>query len=317
MNASDFFKSFVDELPLFVLVFGSVALLTLIVAQTVFRQRESKKRIEARTKAPKRTRSVDAQVDATLDETHPIGAYYAAIHRWRGQEVKQRLLQAGYYTNKAYARFQMLRLALGLGFFVVFFFGVGLFAPGSTAGQRLAVGVPVFGVGYMAPTFLLDRVLRKQKRTFERLFPDLIDMLVVCVEAGLTIDAAINRVADEMGQSSRIFAIHLQIVMLEVRAGKSMRNALTAFADRTDIKEARTLVSFVRQSEELGVSISRALRVYAVEMRQRRALLAEEKANALPAKMLLPIAVFLFPVTIALVLVPVFVSLLGFFEDGF
>lgn len=305
-------------------VFGTVTLAVILAGRGIMAARERQSRVErtrarpndAKAKEAERKAEADRKIASTLDEAHPVGAYYAALHNWQHDDVRRRLLRAGRFTEESVKRFQQTRYALAAALGAFGFVFLPLFAGDPTVVQRLAIAIPAGGLGYIAPTFILDRLLILQQRQFNRIFPDFIDMLVVCVEAGMTIDSAVNRIAQQVVGQSRVFSLHLQIVMLETRAGKPMRHALTAFADRTEIQEARSLVAFVRQSEELGVSISKALRVYAAEMRQRRGLAAEEKANALPTKMLLPIGLFLFPVTLAIVLVPAFITFLEFFGNN-
>ena len=120
----------------------------------------------------------------------------------------------------------------------------------------------------------------------------------------MSIEAAIDRVAREFLQTQPVFGIHLAIVSLEVRAGRPLHEALNNLASRINLDEARTMAVLFRQSQELGASIIKTLRVYSQEMRQMRLLRAEEKANVLPVKMLLPLAAFLFPVNLVMVLVP-------------
>lgn len=270
-------------------------------------------RLQARPKGTRSTRPVAGDPVAPGD---PVAAYYQALRKWAGNDVKERLLRAGYADDSAHRTFGILRIAAGLILFAAAYGIVVALGLAATPVKILAVALPAFGLGYLLPSFVLDRMVQARRLAYQRSFPDLIDMLVVCVEAGLTFEAAINRIARDTQRTDRMLSLHLQIVMLELRAGKGMRDALAAFAERIDSNDARSLISFVRQSEELGVSIGQSLRVFAAEMRQKRALLAEEKANALPAKMLLPIALFLFPVTLLIVLAPVLVTLMEFFKNG-
>lgn len=274
------------------------------------------RRPRARARAIQKQTEPDEVEDAPLNPNDPVAAYYAAYRAARGNDTRQRLLKAGYTSPDAYTKFTNLRLGLGMGFGLVAMFAMIIFAGIGNPGKLAMLSVPLAGLGYMLPTFILDKMVKTRKRKFEIGFPDIIDMLVVCLEAGLTFEAAVNRIAKDTRETDSLLSLHLQIVMLELRAGRSMREALSSFAERIDVNDARSLISFVRQSEELGVSIGQSLRVFAAELRQKRALLAEEKANALPAKMLLPIAMFLFPVTLAIVLAPVLVSLMEFFHNG-
>lgn len=309
---------FLGETMLSVLVFGSVAIFTVILAGVVQTARADRRRLALTEKrfAPRvrgrgRGRSAEGPVLETRSDA--VGQYYRALHAWKGDDIKSRLVKAGYFREEDVATFRRIRYGLTVGAVCAVVLLALILGVGSLSKIAL-VALPVGGLGYLIPTFALDRIVKKKMAAMEGMFPDFIDMLVVCVEAGLTLEAAVMRIANEMKQTAPLFAIHLQIVMLEIRAGKPTRQALNTFAERTAIPEAQSLVSFVRQSEELGVSVSSALRVYAQEMRQRRALSAEEQANALPTKMLLPIAAFLFPTTLVIVLAPVIFQLVRFFD---
>ncbi len=137
------------------------------------------------------------------------------------------------------------------------------------------------------------------------------DMLIVCLDAGMSIEAAANRVAREFVDKQQDFGLHLSIMMLEVRGGRRLREALANLATRLRIDEARALAVLFRQSEELGTSVTQTLRVYSKEMRDLRIVRAEEKANALPVKMLLPLGAFLFPVSLIIVLVPIVIRVVS------
>ena len=153
---------------------------------------------------------------------------------------------------------------------------------------------------------VLERRGDRRKFEYKKAFPDLMDTLIVCLDAGLSIEAAFNRVSMEFLDSSRKdFGLHLSIMMLEIRGGRRLRDALSNLADRLQIDEARSLAVLFRQSEELGASVTTTLRVFSQDMRDRRIISAEEKANTLPLKMLFPLAVFLFPISLLIVLVPI------------
>jgi tight adherence protein C len=130
-------------------------------------------------------------------------------------------------------------------------------------------------------------------------------MLIVCVDAGLSIEAAADPVAREFMVIRPDFGIHLSTMMLEVRGERRLRDTLANLADRLRVEEVKSLAVLFRQSEELGSSVTKSLRVYSRQMRQMRVLRAEEKANSLPIKMLFPLAAFLFPMSLIIVLVPI------------
>ena len=142
-------------------------------------------------------------------------------------------------------------------------------------------------------------------------FPDFLDLLVVCVDAGLTIDAAFERVRGEIGKRSRVLGLNFELMGAEMRAGRSIIEALTSLADRLDLDEAASFVSMLRQSIALGSDVGDALRAFSDEMREKRLLRAEEAANKLTVKMVLPLGLFIFPVVLLVVMLPVLIKLLA------
>jgi tight adherence protein C len=136
-------------------------------------------------------------------------------------------------------------------------------------------------------------------------------MLVVCIDAGLSLDAAFGRIGPEVSKQSHAMGMNLAILGNETRAGRSMADALEGFADRLNLDEARAFVIMLRQSLELGTDIGDALRVFSDEMRGKRLLRAEATANKLPVKMVLPLGACIFPVILMVIMVPVIIRLMS------
>ena len=159
--------------------------------------------------------------------------------------------------------------------------------------------------GYLLPKTLVslrrDALIEEHRQGF----PDFLDLLVICIEAGIGIDSAIERVSRDMQINYPSLSFNLMAMSLEMRAGRSMRDALENLAARLGIEEAKSFATLLQQSEELGSSLVQSLRVYGNEMREKRLSRAEEKANALPAKLVIPLGLFIFPVILAVVLTPV------------
>jgi tight adherence protein C len=138
-------------------------------------------------------------------------------------------------------------------------------------------------------------------------FPDLMDLLVVCADSGLSMEASLERVGRELGDTYPSLTANIHVTNLEIRAGRSLKDALERFADRLALDEARSFATLINQSIDLGSSITEALRVYSDDMRHQRLSRAEEKAYALPAKLSLPMMVCIFPVIFVVILLPVFI----------
>ena len=162
---------------------------------------------------------------------------------------------------------------------------------------------------------VLDYYVRKTEIQNRKLFPDFMDMLIVCVDAGLGVEAAVARVAEEFAINQSLFGQYVYLMALELRAGRQIDEAFQNFAKRTGVTQAGELAVLFRQSQELGTSIITSLRAFSHQMRQMRMIRAEENANLLPVKMLVPLAGFLFPVNLMIVLVPVMIRILSMFVD--
>ena len=137
----------------------------------------------------------------------------------------------------------------------------------------------------------------------------MLDLMVVCVDAGLSLEGAFDRISREIMRQNRHLGTNLLLLGAEMRAGRSTIEALDSLADRLGLDEARSFVAMLRQSIELGTDLGDALRVFSDEMRDRRLLRAEERANQLPVKMVGPLGMCIFPVILVLVLLPVIIRL--------
>jgi len=159
-------------------------------------------------------------------------------------------------------------------------------------------------VGCYAPNFALWLRLRERKRELFENFPDAADLMLVCVEAGLGLDAALARIADEMGMKSRALAEELHLTNLEMRAGASRAQSLRNLALRTGIDEIGTFATMLSQADKFGTSVGESLRVFSEDLRHKRQVRAEEHAAKVPTKMLFPLVVFIFPSIMLVVLGP-------------
>jgi tight adherence protein C len=232
--------------------------------------------------------------------------HYASMDDKTLKQLRQRLVQAGIFDARAVGFFFLLRgvLAVGLG-------GLGfVLAPimGYPTLQWALVGcLGIFG--YLAPSLALDRIVAARRQEYRAGFPDMMDLLVVCADAGLGLVAAFERVGRELGESYPNLSANIHMANLEIRAGRTMAEALDHFGDRLGLAEVRSFATLIQQSEELGSSITDALRVYSEDMRHKRLSTAEEKAYALPAKLSLPLMICVFPVLFVVILLPVFVKI--------
>jgi tight adherence protein C len=218
-------------------------------------------------------------------------------------------LQAGIFEASAVAKFFIIRIVLAVGIATAIFFLIPIVRPtgGNSTFWLLVIAGGVFG--YVGPSMYIDRRIKKRRQEHREGFPDFMDLLVVCADSGLPIEAALERVGREFGDAYPSLAANIHMTNLEIRAGRTLSDALDRFADRVGLEEVRAFVTLISQSIELGSNITQALRVYSDDMRHKRLSRAEEKAYALPAKLALPMMVCIFPVLFVVILLPVFVRL--------
>jgi tight adherence protein C len=169
------------------------------------------------------------------------------------------------------------------------------------------------GVAILGPDQVLKQRKNKREQEYRDGFPDLLDLLVASVEAGLSLDAAVTRVTDELVRRYPNLVVHLRFLVLELRAGKARKDAWTAFADRLGIDDARQLATMLRQAEEMGTSLGETLTVFSQDMRSKRMLRAEEKALALSAKLTVPLIMFIFPCLLGALMLPAAARLMQVF----
>jgi len=224
-------------------------------------------------------------------------------------ELVKFLNSAGYYGNRALVWFQASRIGTALVFGLMTALLFGRLYPGRPFIFTVLASVVMTFVGYMLPRAIVsvgrDRLFEEHRQGF----PDFLDLLVICVEAGIGVDAAMDRISRDLAGDYPSLARNIAFMSLELRAGKSTREALDNLGVRLGIPEAKSFATLIRQSEELGTSLVQSLRVYSEEMRLKRLARAEEKANSLPVKLVLPLGFFIFPVVLGVTLLPVAIKL--------
>jgi tight adherence protein C len=234
--------------------------------------------------------------------------HYSGADEGDMKVLRQRLVQAGVYDPRGVAFFFLARTALAVGLAAALFVILPIVRPNS--GSFFWLMVIVGGIaGYVGPSMYLDKRIAARKFEHRAGFPDFMDLLVVCADSGLSMEAALERVGRELGDSYPSLTANIHITNLEIRAGRNLKEALERFAERLALEEGRAFATLINQSIDLGSSITDALRVYSDDMRHKRLSLAEEKAYALPAKLSVPMMICIFPVIFVVILLPVFVKL--------
>ena len=235
--------------------------------------------------------------------------FYAKSDPESVARIRMQLIQAGMMQPSAPAYYFAARFILlgvfGIGSFVL----ISLFA---THVSGMKFWLTIFGfaaTGYVAPSLWLSWKTREMQREYRNGFPDFMDLMIVCSDAGMSMEAGIDRVAREIQDTYPALAQNLQLLVIELRAGRNADDAMKSLAERVGLDEVRSFATLLQQSRELGTSLSGALRVFSDEMRHKRMSLAEEKAHALPAKMSVPVTVCILPVVMLIAIIPIIAKL--------
>ena len=297
-----------NENLVLIAVFVAVLLLVFTAMSLIIRRRDIRQNIDD-------IQNDQAPLDFTNDiafasDNDDIRHYYEVQKKSDPNGLDMRLIQAGYFNRDAKRVFNLIRILITATVFVVSWYVLVNLSLVISPYVELFFAALISAVGFILVSAVLDNMVKNNQIQYRRLFPDFMDLLIVCADSGMSIEAAIDRVAREFTQTQPKFGRHLSIISLEVRAGRPLHEALNNFSVRVKVDEARTLAVLFKQSQELGSSIIKTLRVFSKEMRQNRLLRAEEKANSLPVKMLFPMAGFMFPVNLLIVLVPIMMQLL-------
>jgi tight adherence protein C len=236
--------------------------------------------------------------------------HYSSVDDDNTKVLRRRLMQAGIFDPRGAAYFFLARAGLAVGLAVAAFILLPMIDLDGSGAFWLFIFVAGLA-GYLAPSFYLDRQIARRRTEYQAGFPDFMDLLVVCADAGLALEAGLDRVGREIGLSYPSLSANVHMASLEIRAGRTLTDALEHFGDRLGLEEARAFATLIQQSAELGSSINDALRVYSDDMRHKRLSRAEEKAYSLPAKLTLPMMLCIFPVIFVVIMLPVVVRIVN------
>lgn len=246
----------------------------------------------------------------------PVAKLALPDDKWQQSRMRVRLVRAGYRSQQAltvfFASKVLLAFVLPTACIVAMVINPHLFTQ-----RHWAIAALVFSalIGFFFPNMVLRHKEEERRLHLSEVFPDVMDLLVVCVEAGLSLDAAIKKVGEEFRFASPDMSEELLLVNLEIRAGKGRIDALKSLAERTALEEMKALVSILIQAEHFGTSIADALRAHADDMRDIRIQTAREKAAKLPVKMAFPILMFIFPALFLVILGPAVIQIYTGFID--
>lgn len=223
--------------------------------------------------------------------------------------VQQRLIRAGYRKDMAVTYFYGSKVVVAAFFCAVITF------TGLAAHSPILFYVMAIGLGYLAPDFWLGKMIKSRQARIRSTLPDLLDLLVICVEAGLGLDQATARAAQELQRSHPMLADELDIVVLEQRAGRPRSDAWRHMAERTDVDTVRNLVSMLVQCEQFGTSIAKILRTHSETLRTQRIQTVEEMAAKTTVKLIFPLVIFIFPVLFLVTLGPAVIMMSDEFKN--
>jgi len=225
-------------------------------------------------------------------------------------KLQKTLAMAGFEHASAPVWLVIARFTLAIGLPLLFLISQGFSPTPMTGGGLIFASLLFCAVGMMGPQMFVDRLAKAKKTALEHEFPDALDLMVVCVEAGLGLEAAFIRVGSEIRESHPQIARQFQMVSEELRAGRSRGDSLRSLGERTEVTALKAFAALLIQTDNLGTSIAQTLRTYSQEMREHRFLAAEEKAMRIPVLMTVPLVACILPVIVTALLLPAIIDVI-------
>lgn len=304
-------------------VFIAVVLVVLAVAPLFQRRVNITERLSGAVSTARSPAEVKA-VSLRTDQTASIWARVVAevekrglsLADTKGDALTEKLMLAGYDQPFAPRVFVLTRTVLTLLLPLIAVVIMALLDNFPSPGKLYLILVVLAAIGLYLPNFIVNSTASERKKEILNGFPDTLDLMLVCVEAGLGLDAAFSRVGTEISRSHPLIARLFAIVSLELRAGRTREMALRSLARRTAVPEIGAFVTLVIQSDRLGASIGQALKVYAEEMREARKMRAEEKAMRIPVLLSVPLVGFLLPTMVAVLMLPASIQVKNAMKDA-
>jgi len=235
------------------------------------------------------------------------------LRRWVGQEeARVKLVQAGYRGQAPYVTYLFFRMVTPVVAFVFAIFYVFVVLDlQQTAMIKLGIGIAAAYLGMHLPLMLLKNKIQRRQLSIKRAFPDTLDLLLICVESGMSIEAALRKVSDEIGTQSVPLAEELTLTMAELSFLQDRRQAYENLGKRTDLEGVRSVCMALQQAERYGTPLASMLRVMAQENRDMRMSEAEKKAAGLPPKLTVPMILFFLPVLFVVILGPAAIKVMA------
>ncbi|MCA0927748.1 type II secretion system F family protein [Ruegeria profundi] len=307
---NDLIKQYLGEFGPLILV-GVLGLIMILIALTlIMKQPEDPlKKLQRSTAAPKQDKKTKKDKLRTASRNEQLEKFATFLEPQNEDELSAmqlKLRQAGYHSKDAVRFFHFAQFALGITGILIGVLLVTVLSGGQEfTAQQMAIRVLVpAAAGYFLPRYWITRRVDERKEAITSGFPDTLDLMLVCVEAGQSLDQAIVRVAGEMKASYPDIAQEFEVVAYELKAGKDKDTVLRDFGTRCGVQDVSSFVTVMIQSATFGTSIAEALRVYAGEMRDKRVMRAEEAANKLPTKMTLATMILTVPPLLVILVGP-------------
>jgi tight adherence protein C len=293
----------------FVAVFTLIASVGILVVD-----REKKPQIANVLLTPEQRRGLSGSLKQAGASIGSLAEHFEGVVPRTQAEIsvmQQRMIRAGYRGESA------VKIFYGAKFLVMMLFLVLSLVTGLASLNYFFVILLALALGFLAPDFWLGRRIKSRQREIRLGLPDVLDLLVVCVEAGLSLDHATVRTTDEMGRSHQAISDELGVVVLEQRAGCPRADAWRHLADRTDVESVRNVVSMLVQSEQFGTSIAKTLRVHSQTLRTQRIQQVEEQAAKTGIKILFPLVLCIFPNLFLVTLGPAIMLMMDSLRENF
>lgn len=307
------------EVAILVTVFVAVVSITLWLSQRLQATVAVQRRLRGSGQGglPKAAR---AAIVKKSNVTNPVLAWVQASTSISNVQdrnrLKQSLARAGFENPAAPVWYVIIRFGLAVGLPLLFLLAQSLSATPYTGMSLIGGAVVLCATGFIAPQAIMDRMAGNRRTKIEHEFPDSLDLMVVCVEAGLGLESSFVRVAQETQESHPYISREFTMVSEEMRAGRTRAEALRNLGERMDVSALKSFAALLIQTDALGTSIAQTLRTYSQEMREHRFLKAEEKAMRIPVLMTIPLVACILPVVVSALLLPPMIDMMRDFAPA-
>ncbi|MDO8905343.1 type II secretion system F family protein [Hydrogenophaga sp.] len=301
-----------EQWPMLLLVFLAVTGITLGLTMWLNRRAGVQQRLDQVGSVGLRSPGLEGRAEwhaKVVKAVGPVAKLSAPKEGWEGSSLRVRFMQSGLREKSWPALYFAGKTVLALGLPGLFLMFTGLASVQLSTNTHLLLLLLLAAIGYYLPNGILARLVASRKNELQDALPDALDLMTVCVEAGLGLDAAMNRAASEIGMRSQALEDELGLVALELRMGVKREVALRNLALRTGVDDIASFVAMIVQADRFGTNVAEALRIQGETMRVHRRLRAEERAAKIPLKLLFPLIFFIFPSLMLVLMGPAMISI--------